>query len=159
MFNRVFDLPVVIVRPGNAYGEEQRPLAGQGFISTAIHLAAKGSEVEIYGAEGTVRDYIHVSDVAAGIVAALENGLPGEIYNIGTGEGSTNLDVLKAIEPLALRAGLAVRTTHSAARKFDVQANVLNSAKLRAISDWRPSVLLRDGVARVWHAVILSQRF
>lgn len=158
MFETLFDLPVVVVRPSNAYGEGQRKLSGQGFIAAAMHRIAEGGEVEIYGERGTVRDYIHVTDVAAGIVAALEKGVARSAYNIGTGEGRTNLDVLKLIEPLAAEAGLRVRTKILPPRRFDVPANYLDSGRLRAVSGWRPRVSLEEGIARLWRAVAAARR-
>ena len=158
MFEVVTGLPVVVARPANAYGEEQRILSGQGFVSTAVHSVIRGRDIELFGAEGTIRDYIHVADVASGIVAALEHGAPGNAYNIGSGTGRSNLDVLKAIAPLAGRAGLKVQTKILPARRFDVPANILDSRKLETASGWRPGVSFEDGIARVWNAALASYR-
>lgn len=158
MFNALFDLPVVVVRPANAYGEGQRTLSGQGFIASAMRQIIQAGEVEIYGEHGTIRDYIHVTDVAAGILVALENGVPGTAYNIGTGEGRTNLEILKMIEPLATVAGFEIKTRVLPARRFDVPANYLNSARLRSLSGWQPKVSLREGIERLWSALVLAAR-
>lgn len=158
MFGLVSGLPIIVVRPGNAYGEEQRGLTGQGFIATAMHSILQGREIEIFGAEGTLRDYIHVSDIASGILAALERGEAGQAYNVGSGKGRSNLDVLKAIEPLAGRAGFEVRTRILPLRKFDVPANLLDSSKLESASGWRPAVAFEQGIARVWAAVLAGYR-
>jgi len=156
MYDVVADLPVVIVRPGNAYGEEQRAFSGQGFIATAMHSIIRGKEISIFGEQGTVRDYVHVSDVATGIVAALQHGKRGNAYNIGSGIGKSNLDVLREIEPLARSLGYALRTTTLPTRRFDVPANVLDIRKLAGISDWRPQVDFSSGIERVWSAVLGS---
>lgn len=158
MYKTLFDLPVTVVRPGNAYGEGQRKLSGQGFIAAAMRCVLEGTAIQVYGELGTVRDYIHVSDVANGILAALERGEPGVAYNIGTGEGRTNLDILNILEPLAEGIGLQVRTRFLPPRKFDVPANVLDSSRLRAVSDWKPAVSLNEGIARLWHALEQSRR-
>jgi UDP-glucose 4-epimerase len=157
MYRALFDLPAIVVRPANAYGEGQRQLSGQGFVAAAMQRIKQGDDVEVYGAQGTIRDYIHVSDVAAGIVAALEKGQPGTAYNVGTGEGRSNLDVLRMIEPLAAKAGLKVGTRFLPARRFDVPVNILDSARLRAISGWRPAVPLEQGIARLWDAVLAGR--
>ena len=157
MFCATSGLPVVVVRPANAYGEEQQAAGGQGFIAAAIHAIIRGEEFGVFGPEGTVRDYIHVSDIASGILAALEHGEIGGTYNIGTGIGKNNLEVLSEIEPLASRDGFPVRMTTLPVRQFDVPANVLDSRRLAAVSGWQPQVTLRHGIERVWNAV-LSQR-
>lgn len=154
MFRHVAGLPVVVVRPGNAYGEGQRALSGQGFVATAVNLIIRGREIELFGAEGTVRDYIHVADIASGIMAALEYGAPGSAYNIGSGTGRSNLDVLKTLQPLANRSGFRVRTRILPARSFDVPANVLDSRKLEMVSGWRPKVAFDDGIGSVWDAAL-----
>ena len=153
MFHHVSNLPVVVARPANAYGEEQRAQSGQGFIAAAIHAIAGGTEIDVYGPEGTVRDYVHVEDVAMGIVAALEHGVPGEAYNIGTGVGHSNLDVLRLIEPLAARAGFKVQARFLPPRHFDVPANILDGGKLATASGWRPAIALAEGIERTWNAL------
>ncbi len=110
MFHRNSGLPVMVIRPANAYAEDQRAGTGKGFIATAVAAILAGREIEIYGSEGTVRDYILVSDVAAGIVAALDCGSDGEIYNLGTGVGTSNAGVVKILAGLAQVRGMVVRT-------------------------------------------------
>ena len=158
MFHHVSNLPVVVARPANAYGEGQRAQSGQGFIAAAMHCITTGGEIEVYGPEGTVRDYVHVSDIAAGIVATLEHGVPGEAYNIGTGVGHSNLDILRLLEPLAVREGLKVQARFLPPRHFDVPANVLDNSKLAAASGWTPAVTLREGIERTWNAVLKRAR-
>jgi UDP-glucose 4-epimerase len=158
MFKALSNLPVVVVRPANAYGEGQRTLSGQGFIAAAMHSITEGHAVDVFGESGTVRDYIHVTDVAAGIVAALESGVPGMAYNIGTSEGRTNIEILEMIKPLAAAAGLGVKIRHLPARNFDVPANCLDSGRLRSISGWRPRVSLQDGIRRLWDGAMEGNR-
>lgn len=141
-------LDVVCLRPANAYGEGQRPFTGQGFVATAMASAMRGEPAHIFGARGTVRDYIHVHDIATGILAALARGETGGIYNIGSGVGRSNLDVLEAIGPLMRETGCAVRTMHGPERPFDVRANVLDCGCLAARTGWRPSVAFDEGLRR-----------
>lgn len=154
MFTSLFNLPVIIVRPANAYGEGQRRLSGQGFIAAAMERIKHRQEVEIYGEQGTVRDYIHVDDVASGILAALQRGEPGSAYNIGTGRGLSNLEILRAIEPLASKLRLPIHTRYSPARKFDVPDNYLDCTLLQSVSGWHAQIPLEEGVERLWHAVL-----
>lgn len=149
-FNRTKSLPVVCVRPANAFGEGQMPFVGQGFVSTAIGSILTGKEITIFGDSGTVRDYIHVSDVARGIVAVLELGKTGTIYNIGSGVGRTNQDVLNAIYPLAKSAGLEPKVKILPPRSFDVPANILDSTKLTTETGWSAKVSFEAGIERTW---------
>ncbi len=151
MFHRLADLPVIIVRPGNAYGPGQLSETGQGFVATSIARVRDRREVTIYGQEGTIRDYVHVTDVARGIVSALEHGQPGCCYNIGTGVGKSNLDVLRTIEPLASTHRRRIELRVEERRGFDVPANILDSARLREISGWTPQVPFEAGIGETWN--------
>jgi UDP-glucose 4-epimerase len=147
MFHATTDLPVLIARPANAYGEAQRTGVGQGFMAAAIDAIQRGREVEIYGPEGTIRDYIHVQDVATGIVAVLQQGKEGNIYNVGTGTGASNLDLIRLLQGLADADGFSVRVSHLPERRFDVAANVLDSRKLSEATGWAPRISLAEGLA------------
>jgi UDP-glucose 4-epimerase len=92
------------------------------------------------------------------MVAALDRGEPGQIYNIGSGEGRSNVEVLAAIEPLARASGYEMETSFLPERAFDVPANVLDSEKLTSISGWRAEVDFGTGLERTWRAVLASQR-
>jgi UDP-glucose 4-epimerase len=153
MYHRLHSVPVTIVRPANAYGIGQKPFTGQGFIATAMGHILQRNEVTIFGESGTIRDYLHVSDVASGIVAALEKGALGDVYNIGSGIGRDNRAVLSAIECFAEKDGYAVQVGVAPQRRFDVPANVLNFGRLLACSGWLPRVAFEDGIAEMWEDI------
>ncbi len=152
MFVALTGLPAVVVRPGNAYGEHQPAFRGQGFVATAMKSILSKRTVEVFGAKGTIRDYIHVEDVARGVIAALDFGRPGDIFNIGSGIGLNNMDVLQVIRPLAESQGYSVQVSIKPERKFDVPANVLDSTKLMEISSWRPGIDFDRGIRRMWQS-------
>lgn len=150
MYHRLHDLPLVVVRPANAYGLGQLPFMGQGFIATAMGNVLAGKNITVFGETGTVRDYVHAKDVASGMVAALEHGTNGAVYNVGSGIGRSNLDIIDLIRPLALKANLSVMVSHEEERKFDVAANVLNFDRLLSCSGWRPKITIEEGLQEMW---------
>lgn len=141
-------LKFVCVRPANAYGVGQRPFVGQGFIGTAMASAMRGMPIKIFGQHGTVRDYLYVSDLASGIVSVLEHGHLSETYNLGSGFGLSNLDVVEVLKPLMLKIGCEVHVENLPERAFDVKANVLDSTKLQNHAGWEPLVKFEDGLRR-----------
>jgi UDP-glucose 4-epimerase len=143
-------LPIVCVRPANAFGEGQRTYSGQGFIATAVASILDGRDLTLFGEQGTIRDYLHVADVAAGIVAALLHGRAGEVYNLGSSQGLTNRQVLDCLAPLAAEAGYPVRINVLPSRPFDVPANVLNCTKLRTETGWQPRLTFAQALAQTW---------
>ncbi|UYZ57452.1 NAD-dependent epimerase/dehydratase family protein [Hymenobacter latericus] len=162
MYFETKQLPIVCVRPANAYGEWQRPYVGQGFVATAIASILDGRELTLFGEHGTIRDYVHVSDVASGIVGALLKGAPGEVYNLGSGIGLTNREVIEWLTPLANDAGFELNLRVQPPRAFDVPANVLDWQKLHLDTGWQPQVSFAEGIARTWewfvarHATAIS---
>jgi UDP-glucose 4-epimerase len=154
MYNLNEGLPVIVMRPGNAYGEDQRTGTGQGFLAAAINAILTERKIEIYGEQGTIRDYIHVTDVASGIFSALENGHDGKIYNVGTGIGASNLEIVSMLREFAERDGFAVRVMTLPPRRFDVEANVLDSTRLYTDAGWIPKIGLREGIERMWTAAL-----
>jgi UDP-glucose 4-epimerase len=145
-------LPAIVVRPGNAYGPEQLPFTGQGFIATAVGSVLARKPVTVFGDRGTVRDYVHVDDVASAIVAALDHGMSGRVYNVGTGVGLDNMDILDLIQTAAAPSGFNVKVDFAPARPADVSANVLDSSALHRVSGWTARISCEEGVRQVWQA-------
>ncbi len=87
-------LDVRITRCCNNYGKYQYP---EKVIPVFINKLKSGQKLPIYGDGRNVREWIHVSDHARGIQAALDKGNPGEIYNIGTGIHLSNNDLADEI--------------------------------------------------------------
>jgi len=145
------DLNITIARPSNPYGERQRPFSGQGFIATAIALAYQGKGLTIYGKTGTVRDYLYISDTASGLITILNCGKKGEIYNIGSSVGLNNVQVTELIQECLQSDGITLHVNHATERPFDVEANVLDSQKLKGLG-WHPVVGIEEGLRRtkVW---------
>lgn len=150
MYFKLKNLPVVCVRPSNPYGEGQKAFVGQGFIATAIASVLAGQELKIFGEHGTIRDYIHVTDLAKALVATLDYGVAGECYNAGSAIGLSNLDVIKQISIYAKELGLNTLIAHLPSRSFDVSANILDSSKLTNVTDWQPQLSFAEGIKRTW---------
>jgi len=150
MFGKVRELPTVCLRAANAYGEGQKPFTGQGFIATAIASILTEREIRIFGASGTVRDYIHVTDVAKGVVAALKYGKLNTCYNVGSGVGRSTMDVLDVLRPLARKAGLDPIIKVLPRRPYDVAANILDCGNIRQDTGWKPTVQFEDGIEGSW---------
>jgi len=150
MFHRLAGLPVVIVRPGNPYGPNQLGQLSQGFIGAALHAVLKRQDVAMFGQRGTVRDYLYIDDLARALLAALEHGEVGQIYNVGSGIGHDNLAVLEMLAEIVRNDGYVVKWRIHPDRHFDVAANVLNAARLTAISEWQPQIDLSRGLAMTW---------
>lgn len=158
MYHKLRGLPAIIVRPSNAFGIGQKPFVGQGFIATAMGMILSRQPVTIFGENGTIRDYIHVSDIATGVIAALEHGNHGQVYNLGSGIGRNNREVLQTIRTFSEPAGFNFDINIEPKRTFDVDANVLNFGKLLACSGWISKVSFEDGVNEMWQQLLEANK-
>ena len=93
-YHRSFGLPVITIRASNNYGPWQYP---EKFVPVIILKALQDEKIPVYGDGSNVREWLYVEDCAEGIMAAIEKGKPGEIYNIGSKEEKQNIEVAKAI--------------------------------------------------------------
>jgi UDP-glucose 4-epimerase len=148
IYRTINNLDYICIRPSNPYGEGQRPYLGQGFIATAIASIFDNKPIQVFGAAGTIRDYIYIDDLCAGIVAAMDCGRSGNTYNIGTGIGRSNLQVLDSMRPLFQSINIKISIEFLPPRVFDVEKNILDSTALKEISGWMPQTLFEDGIHR-----------
>lgn len=148
MYHAVNKLPFIIVRPSNPYGEGQLPFRGQGFISTAVATSLRNEVVKVFGEQGTIRDYIYIEDLVSGLLAVINSGKIGEIYNIGTGVGFSNLTLLKLINEMGNETDVVINHKISDKRPFDVHHNILDSSKLTSASGWKANVNIRVGLLK-----------
>jgi dTDP-glucose 4,6-dehydratase len=124
---------VIVTRCSNNYGPYQFP---EKLIPLMIVNALNDKPLPVYGDGLNVRDWIHVEDHCAGIVAALLEGKPGEVYNFG-GEGEmANIDVVKLIldklgKPHSLITYVKDRPGHD--RRYAIDAS-----KAHEELNWRP---------------------
>jgi len=93
-YYRSFGLPVVTIRASNNYGPWQYP---EKFVPVIILKALRDKKIPVYGDGTNVREWLYVTDCAEGIMAAIDRGKAGEIYNIGSKEVKQNIEVAKAI--------------------------------------------------------------
>lgn len=146
LFNVIYNLPIVIIRPSNAYGPGQFAKDGQGFIAYAIQSILSNIPVEIYGETGTIRDYIYVQDLAKSLLAVLDMGMPGKIYNVGTQIGYSNIEIISIIQSLVSDYGYDVKVIHKLPRAFDVNRNVLDITAIKKDTCWYPTTTLKKGL-------------
>jgi dTDP-glucose 4,6-dehydratase len=89
-----YGLPILITNCSNNYGPYQFP---EKLIPLVLNNALKGKELPVYGDGGNVRDWLYVRDHCEAIVRVLEQGRPGEAYNIGGHNEKKNLEVVELL--------------------------------------------------------------
>jgi len=145
--------------PSNQIGE--MPIGRPANLVPAITQTAIGilPQMQVYGNDyptrdgSCLRDYIHVSDIAHAHTLALDYLLAGknesncEIFNLGTGNGYTVLEVINAFEKVS---GKKLNYALSGRRPGDVVAIYANNEKARKILGWNPQYNLEDMMRTAW---------
>ena len=146
MFQRLYGFRPVILRPSNPYGERQGHGGVQGVVGTFLRKAKADEPIEIWGDGAVVRDFIHVSDLAELCLKVVEQDTCG-IFNAGSGEGHSILEILGAVERVT---GKKLVPVFKPARNYDVPRVMLDVTQAIKVFAWQPHVDLDEGVARTW---------
>lgn len=138
---RTFGQPVMITRAANNYGPFQYP---EKFLPLFITHAMENQRLPLYGDGLNVREWLHVADHCEAIWKVVERGRPGEIYNIGTEKGHTNLEVVRAIlkrlgKPERLVRFVKDRPGHD--RRY-----AMSTLKIRRELRWKPRTSFTEGL-------------
>jgi UDP-glucose 4-epimerase len=147
LYRAMHNLDCRIARIANPYGAGQNLSRGLGAVTTFLHHALTGQPIVIWGDGETIRDFIHISDVAKCLVA-LASAPQSEIdfvVNVGTGIGTSLNEIVIALEKFL---GRCIQVTRTSTRSFDVPINVLAIERARQVLEWSPRVLLYEGIAR-----------
>lgn len=136
-------LPVVTTRASNNYGPYQFP---EKFIPLVITHALAGEPIPVYGEGKNVRNWIHVQDHCAGILAALELGRPGEVYNLGGDDERENLAVVRQLLALTGASDSLIRFVPD--RPGHDFRYALDSTRARRELGWQPRVAFDDGLGQ-----------
>jgi UDP-glucose 4-epimerase len=131
-------------------------------IPTVLAAARSGADVRLFGddyptPDGTcIRDYIHVSDLARAHVLALQAAVPGQhaVYNLGSGTGCSNREVLDACREIT---GLDIPAEVAPRRPGDPAVLVASSEAITAELGWHAERDLRSMVADAWTFARLGQ--
>lgn len=143
VYHSIHDTQIMIARISNLYGPHQNPKTGQGIIATLIDRILNNVEIEIWGDGSNIRDYLHVSDAAAALVAIAKKGVAGRIYNVGSGQG---VSVVQIIELVSAHLNKSPGLKTLPARGMDVPRNVLDISRIEKELSWKPTTELDVGI-------------
>jgi dTDP-glucose 4,6-dehydratase len=140
-YRHTFGLDLLVTRCSNNYGPYQFP---EKLIPLMIANALESRRLPVYGDGMQVRDWIHVEDHCRGILAALEHGEAGEVYNFGAGNEQANLLTVRSLlkllgKPESLIEYVKDRPGHD--RRYAIDAS-----KARAKLGWAPRRQFAEGL-------------
>jgi len=137
-----FGLPCIITRGNNVYGRYQYP---EKVIPRFIMLLSEGEKLTIQGTGSNTRTFIHATDVARAFATIIDKGIIGEIYNIGSKEEHSVMDIATRVITM-LKPGDRVddHIKYVPDREFNDLRYDINSSKLQALG-WSEQVKFEDG--------------
>lgn len=143
---------VFVVRPSNVYGAGQVLRPGFGIIPTAFHAIRSGAPLIVRGDGSAVRDYVHVDDLVALLVAMADGEAPREIdvFNASSHQGTSLNELLDLIERAT---GQRVLREYKESWRIDVNRVVLDNRKALQRFGWSPRISLADGIGEAWNAI------
>jgi UDP-glucose 4-epimerase len=137
-------LDFTVLRYPNVFGPRQNPHGEAGVNAIFIGLMLERKRPKIFGTGEQVRDYLYVDDVVAANVAALERG-SGAMLNLGTGVGTSVLDIVRELNAIL---GTAIEPVFEAARPGEIQRIYLDATRAREALGWAPATAFRDGLRK-----------
>ena len=140
---RTHKFPIVITRCTNNYGPFQFP---EKLIPVLISNAMNDRNLPIYGDGLNVREWIYADEHSRAVWLALTRGREGEVYNVGSGQEKTNLDVVRAVlkllgKPESLITYVKDRPGHD--RRY-----AIDCSKIRNEWGWQSDVEFSVGIGQ-----------
>jgi UDP-glucuronate 4-epimerase len=140
-YQQMHGVPVVSIRPFSVYGPRIRPDLAMHAFARAI---AGGRPLVLFGDGTYQRDFTHVSDVCAGLMAALAaEGVVGQAINLGHHEPVAIGDLVGMLEAELQRKATIERRPACAG---DMPVTCADLAKAERLLGYRPTVSLAEGV-------------
>ncbi len=144
LYRRLYDLSTVTLRYGNVYGPRQDPLGEAGVVAMFCGRLMLGARPTVYGDGLQTRDYVYVGDVVeANLAAAARSDVHGSV-NIGTGRGSTVLDLVEAMAELSGSADFS--PIFEPPRLGELMHSALDVTRAAELLGWRATTGLLDGL-------------
>lgn len=144
-YSRAFGLETVILRFFNIYGprqDAQSPYSG--VIALFAAAMRRGQPPTVHGDGLQSRDFVYVSDAVQALLLAAEcRSAAGQVYNVGTGQATTVLDLVRHFNELL---GTQIVPVHGPARPGDVRHSLADISRIQRELGYQPRVALREGL-------------
>jgi UDP-glucose 4-epimerase len=152
MMSNTYNLNCTVLRPTNTYG---RKFDTSFLVEYLVTCMLKGDKVYI-GAPESVRDYMYVSDHVNAYLLAIKSAKSrGQVYNVGTGVGTSNKELAEMIaEKIGYDKKRMVYGSYPPGYPYrplisDQPSIVVDPTKIKKELDWIPKVSLSEGIDKV----------
>lgn len=136
-----YGTPVLITRCSNNYGPKQFP---EKLIPLIISNCLENKQIPVYGDGLNVRDWIYVNDHNLAILDVLEKGETGQVYNIGSSNEKTNIEIVKTILNILGKSNDLI--TYVKDRPGHDKRYAIDSTKIQSELGWSPKMKFENGI-------------
>jgi len=136
-----YGTPVLITRCSNNYGPKQFP---EKLIPLIISNCLENKQIPVYGDGLNVRDWIYVNDHNLAILDVLEKGETGQVYNIGSSNEKTNIEIVKTILNILGKSEELI--TYVKDRPGNDKRYAIDSTKIQNDLNWSPKINFENGI-------------
>lgn len=140
-YHHTYGTPVLITRCSNNYGPKQFP---EKLIPLIISNCLENKQIPVYGDGLNVRDWIYVNDHNLAILDVLEKGDTGQIYNIGSSNEKTNIEIVKTILNILVKSEELI--TYVKDRPGHDKRYAIDSSKIQNELGWSPKMNFENGI-------------
>lgn len=161
-YAETYKLPVIISNCSNNYGPNQFP---EKFIPVCIQAIKNNKTIPIYGDGNYTRDWLYVEDHARAIKTILEEGKPGETYNIGGLNEWKNMDLVKVLiretdKALGRPEGASLPLiTFVKDRPGHDKRYAIDNAKIMRELQWKPEHTFEQGIVKTIQWYLSNQQW
>ena len=149
LYARTRGLGATTVRLGNIYGPRQDPATEAGVVAIFCAAARDGGRPTVFGTGLQTRDYVHVADVVAALLAAEASDDPGPL-NVGTGIETSVLQLVELVGGAFGRDDF--EPEFASAREGEVERTVLETSAAAERLGWRAGRTIQAGLAETVEA-------
>jgi dTDP-glucose 4,6-dehydratase len=140
-YHRTHSFPVVITNCSNNYGRFQFP---EKLIPLFVTNLIEGKKVPVYGDGMQIRDWLHVDDHCRAIMAVLDKGREGEVYNIGGNNEQENISITKMIIAHLDKEESSIVYVED--RLGHDRRYAIDTTKIKDEIGWEPEVNFQEGM-------------
>ncbi len=148
-YHRTYGIKTIVFRCSCMYGEMQKSLEDQGWISWLVGRIINGKKITIYGDGKQVRDILHIKDVVDAVITATEkiNSTKGQVFNMGGG-AKNSISLLELMDFVQQETGKKPIYEFADWRLADQKVYISDTAKAKKIFGWEPKLTKEEGIRR-----------
>ncbi|MFA7288287.1 MAG: NAD-dependent epimerase/dehydratase family protein [Melioribacteraceae bacterium] len=147
LYQKMYDLQLLILRPSNPFGPRQGHFIAQGVISTFLRQIKTNEKITVFGDGNAQKDYIYINDLIWLTYNLIINNQVG-VFNLGSGKGTSINQIIDKIRSITRKN---FEINYVAKQIYDVDHFVLDISKITELFSDFPKTALIDGISETWN--------